>query len=555
MFPAARKPQIIIKTVPEAIYSLNAPINNASFIDSASLPVYEKENVQMMISCAKVLYDNARNQILDALSEIDSRITYWQYQKDHPWNYFVSKNPSKWVTGPTQEEEIEQNLDLLKSHQGELYVLLGQISSLGISFTEGYKNTFLTDYRKGYAWIDSLLEALIRLTTKTSTSDIPFVARAQQLKWKLERVHQFKNDLVADISETEVPSFITRNWLKTGALLFGLNYGYNTITPEHIQSSWKVMQQGFNTVVDPIITTIKDVLTPGWQRKTMLPTEKKDQSEEKKHDVLPPTGKKFFSEYTKEYEPKLEILKNNIIKMGDDYGLQDAAKNVLKNLDDKKFDPALKFMDTVHKSSLVGWNMNPVIRLIMPEIDYARGMALIKELEFIVGLPGIEEKFDAEQERYEKYLLQEKQKYEGKLEKYEKFLLEEKKKYEDQYAAIGKVVLLIPAFLAASGAYLAYQKLTAKNYAPLRRALVDINYLFIDPSKPLNDEQYGKMLYLVYMLKKRAEKELPVKKNTRADFIADLEKIESPELSVASKRAVIEDMFKKYSFLGLIQSK
>jgi hypothetical protein len=114
---------------------------------------------------------------------------------------------------------------------------------------------------------------------------------------------------------------------------------------------------------------------------------------------------------------------------------------------------------------------------------------------------------------------------------------------------------LTPAAFVGWLGYNSYKNLTAPVFGPIRRALVDVNSLFVDQSKQLNDEQYGKMTYLLYNLKKRAEKELTQKNNIREDFIHDLERIESKEFNVAAKRAIVEDMFKKYSFLGLIHKK
>ena len=59
------------------------------------------------------------------------------------------------------------------------------------------------------------------------------------------------------------------------------------------------------------------------------------------------------------------------------------------------------------------------------------------------------------------------------------------------------------------------------------------------------------MVYLLYNLKKLAEKDLPQKNNIRADFLQDLENIESKEFDVAAKRRIVDDMFRKYSFLEL----
>ena len=550
LFSAAKKSYVQIKTIPEAITYLYKAINGVP-TDSSLLPTYEKEYADGMVKCAKVLYDNAHNQILDSLSEIDRRISYWQYQKDHPWKYFVSKNPLKWITGPKQEDEVESNLDTLKSHQGELYVLLGQLSELGTAFIRGYKDTFLTDYQKGYEWIDSLLAMLVRIKIRELPIDSDtFGMRIQKLQARLERVDYFKADLLSDISETIIPSYIERNWLTSGALLFGLNYGYKNYADQIVNAVVFGQKKGLEYIVDPVTTTIKDVLMPGWKTSAKNLFE-----QDEKNKVLPGNKggeNKIVSEMHESYPAKLEELKNYITYMGDKYGLQEEAHNVLKGFEEKRYTSYIPFLESIRAAKPIEKSWNPLKKarefVAQNWEDYALGVGLGRELEIVRSIFDIEDFLKNEQKRYETYLL-------GKMKKYEAYALEQQKKYEDQYAAVGKVVLLIPAFLAATAGYLAYQKLTTKNYTSLRRALIDINYLFIDSSKPLNDEQYGKMVYLVYMLKKRAEKELPVKKNVRADFVADLEKIESPELNVAAKRALIEDMFKKYAFLGAAQSK
>ena len=505
---AAKKQQVEIKTIPQAIHNLNVAIKSVPYLDSSNMSVYEKEYADTMIKCAKVLYHNARNQILEALSEIDDRIAYWQYQKDHPWNYFVSKNPLKWITGPQQQDEIENNLEVLKSHQGELYVLLGNVSELGVTFTKGYKDAFLTDYHKGYEWVDSLLDVLVRIKIKEQlATDIPFIARSRQLKAKLDQVHEFKNVLLSDISETKIPSYIERNWLKAGAVLFGLNYGYQNYSDQIMNAATYGKEKSWEYFINPVTATLQDAITPGWRK--------------------PREEKTVLFDIDLARQSKREAAKNYLSEMGKKYELEAEAGNAVQRLAENDYSLYDKFVEILGEKDLTVARTAPIISSqdwVNRMKDYGRGLAIGGKAEAAKQI------YDLVQYAYA-----------------------QQKQYEQQYEAIGKLVLLIPAIVATGGLYTAYQKLTAKNYGPLRRALVDINSLFIDPSQQLNDEQYGKMIYLVHMLKKRAEKELPLKKNLRADFIGDLEKIESPDLSVVSKRAVIEDMFKKYSFLGLIQ--
>src|SRR5207244_10408698 len=101
---------------------------------------------------------------------------------------------------------------------GELYVLFGNLAQLVSDFNAGYKDIFLADYQQSYAWIDRLLDALIRIkTSKQAASSSPFVARIHQLQEKLENVGQLKDELLSDISETIIPPYLMRNWLKGGA--------------------------------------------------------------------------------------------------------------------------------------------------------------------------------------------------------------------------------------------------------------------------------------------------------------------------------------------------
>ena len=505
--------QVQVKTAQEALMHVRRAITN--FPKNVATQSYEKEQAGILVACAKMLYDNARVQILEALSEIDNRMAYWQYQKDHPWDYFVSKNPLKWVTGQKQEEEIENNLDTLKSHQGELYVLLGQLSELGNAFTHGYKDTFVADYTKAYAWIDGLLDTLVRIKTKTLAEAIssPFIARAELLKAKLENVNQLKNNLLADIPETAVPGYLTRNWFKSGVVLFGLGYGYKNFYDQITSALTVGQEKSVEYVINPVAATLKDVLTPGWRKNVA------------QDEILP--------HLPQSYKTQLNLAKEYVVDMGNKYALQEDAQKVLQKLDTNDYSGYAQFVEDVGtKESLELLAYSPAKSIQQAGKwaegvkDWLRGHALGKELE---GLQHFQD--------------------------FGKYALTQKKEYEEQFAGVGKLVLLVPAVLAAGGSHYAYQKLTEKNYAPLRRALVDINSLFVDPSKPLNDEQYGKMIYLTYMLKKQAEKVLSQKNNIRADFIHDLERIELQEFNVAAKRAIVEDMFKKYDFLGLVQKK
>lgn len=232
--------------------------------DSQAVQVYENKHSYTLVKCAKVLYDNARQQILLALQEIDKRKSYWQYQKDHQWYYFLTKSPVKWVTGEKQNVEINNNLELLESQQGELYVLLGLLAESGNVYDHNYKVIFVHDVTKAYEWIDNLVDLLARIKTPPVQNDRAFLARATRLKSKLEKVDYFKDDILFEIRETQIPTRLERNWLKYGTLMAGLGFGYSMGVAEQLKSSFGNLAGGAKEfLIDPLQDIVEEIFAAG----------------------------------------------------------------------------------------------------------------------------------------------------------------------------------------------------------------------------------------------------------------------------------------------------
>lgn len=469
-FTAQQSSVATISTVPQVVAMLSKIIIHFPGDDTITLQEYEKKQSKTILTCAKILYDTAYAQILDTLQEIDNRLAYWKYQKTHQWSYFLTKNPMKWVTGAPQGVEIEHNIDQLQSHQGELYVVLGQLAEHGNAYDHKYKTVFMTNYQQAYAWVDTLLDLLIRINISVQNfEDIsPFIARVMLLKAKLEKVRSFKNQLLMEMQDTQIPATFERNWLKYGAAAAVLGLGYQNISFDQIKNSLEALKNNFvNYIVEPVHSIIKDVFVPTGVQGDLLVSRENI-------DVIKQSIKNFINGLSISADQKKQIVED--IALGKSGSFQALVDNIAK-----------------------GWNYKRTI--------------------------------------------------EGKNLLYEFILLQGAERTQKQIAGVAKIGFLTPALLSSWPAYKGYQRLTAKDYAPIRRALVDINFIFVDPTQPLDDEQYGKMLYLIYNLKKRAEKDVPL--NDRADFMQDLERIESKEFGVAAKRAIVEDMFRKYSFLKL----
>lgn len=108
---------------------------------------------------------------------------------------------------------------------------------------------------------------------------------------------------------------------------------------------------------------------------------------------------------------------------------------------------------------------------------------------------------------------------------------------------------LIPLAGTCFGVAKTYQWATARDYSPIRLALADVNSLLIESPMPLDDYDYGKLIYLVHKLRNKASM---LKAALCNEFLADVTKLESKRFDVVAKRGIVENMFNRYAFLGRI---
>ena len=451
---------------------------------SNAIQAYEKEQASVLIKSAKVLYDNARVQILQALVELDKRKAYWSYQKNHQWKYFITKNPIKWVTGQSQQQEIENNLEQIQSHQGELYVLLGQLVQLGAIYDEDNKTLFVADYTKGYDWIDKFLELLPRLHViglDASDNHSPFLARAVELRLKLARVNRFEEQLLSDVQDTTIPSHAARNWLKYTTMLYLFGQAYQR-ADQIGEWALSFIDRSKNYLID-IAMPVKEMFFPGIEGKNALIVKQEN-----------------INAALLAMQTFLDRLQNKKV-------ITAQEKDIVIN--DTRTGSSAEFQKLLNKKIMSkGWNKF---------LYGAEGWSIFLQLLALLGGGNIEK----------------------------------------EIVGLRNIALLAPVgivgWVGYSGLGSMYQRFASQDYRPIARSLLDVNSLFVDQTRPLDDERYGKMVYLLYNLKNRVKKELP--QNVREDFLHDLEMIELKEFDIAAKRRIVEDMFKKYSFLRLHEQK
>src|SRR4030095_3434123 len=225
---------------------------------------YWQSKSSTILRCARILHEASTSQILRALQEIDKRLIYWLYQQEHQWEYFIRKNPLKWVMGKTQDIEIATNIELLQSKQNELYIRLGELSS--IDWHE-YLMAF-NNHQASYALVEKLFTILSgkKETSGQFLSGDNYSAIVTQLKNELKKVSNFKETILSSLADTAVPHHIMRNWVKYGALMVVSNMVYNTqlISPgaliDYQKSAEKYWQE---ELVPPVKSIVNKVFFRG----------------------------------------------------------------------------------------------------------------------------------------------------------------------------------------------------------------------------------------------------------------------------------------------------
>ena len=190
---------------------------------------YEQLCSALLLQCAQMLSDNARRQLLDALHEVDDLIVYWRYQKNHPLSYCFGKSPHKWVTGKSQEKEVNSNIKRLEYKQAELYTTLGKLTAHAHSFTECGMG-----FAECYTWIEELFSVLscIKNGPEKTNDGTRFDKIAAQLELKIKSVGNLRYHCLHSIASAKKSNHFVRNWIGYTVALAAAGYAvhYYVIT-------------------------------------------------------------------------------------------------------------------------------------------------------------------------------------------------------------------------------------------------------------------------------------------------------------------------------------
>jgi hypothetical protein len=492
-------------------------------VASDTFKKYEQISSALLLICAQSFFYDTRNQILNALDEIDQLIIYWRYQQHHQLRYFFSKSPHKWVMGQSQAKEIAHNVIKLERKQRELYTMLGALAAHAHALT-----TCDINYDDCYAWVNGLL-AVVPYTSENS-ENVEFDIIATQLALRMKKMDVLQHDLLRSLAATRKPSHFVQYWITYTTMASAAAYitYYHTHNPGVIPAA---AQRTSDFVQGVIKSVVVDPMTDLYQVFFGIDAKGSVDNIEKRVDAIEKLAndvKANVSQLSKDQAKSLReyaegILKATLEKMNvvnKDQILADVAKNNLESLNALckdtgwsawTFDSRLD-QETVRILLLV----DEILNLLIPYLDLLDQniLPLTQEIGFLfVDLGHIVGDF-----------------------------------IKNNFWT-AKLAAFTPLAATCVGSVKTYKWMTAHDYSPIRIALADVNALLIESGTQLNDYAYGKLLYLVFKLRNRADS---LKDPLAHEFLADVAKLESKQYGSETKHSIVENMFNKYAFLGRI---
>lgn len=472
----------------------------------------------ILLQNSVVLTNNARDKFLTILDEINNSLMYWRDQKNHPTKYFFHKSPIKWVMGKNQVKEVADNIKKLEKLEHSMRDVLGKM----IKHLYAFNPNISVD--ETYGWVEQLLSIVSCIGTydDKAADSTRFDQLAQKLRFYIGRVGNFKNVTMAKVASAKKPSHLVRNWMAYTAAIVAGYQAYNFYTNP------KVYQLESNDGLRGMTNAewITDLI--GLDALKGYASDIQGYAQTKVIDPLIDTGSAIFvsgSRVAEDENIKLhrKELKDVLAKLKEEvpgwiWGTLGGKLEEGKTLSDIEVQYILQEEEKGNTTPLLEllYNMKKNKTALASSVDEIIQLGLI--YVNLVAYHGV-------------------------------------KSQSDELRVVKNLAILAPTLLAswfaAGGLGKFYNWFTARDYSSVRLALIAINSLFIEARAPLNDSDYGKLIYLLQGLKVKAMRYLPTQNNVRDDFLSDIAKLESQQFTVETKRRIIKNMFNKYQFLSL----
>lgn len=560
----------------------------------------EELRCALLLKVSVPLAEFVRKAILHTLNDLDKQIKYWEYQQSHSMSYFFHKSPLKWFNQRKQSQEILGNLRQLRYAQTEHFKMLGYLK---IHLNAFDNNAAVSNQ---YTWLGQLLSLVHQLCTgkDLKVQEIASYNKLMPLMQRLLDRVEGHQDRVTDrvIGDAYKPNHLVRNWWKYSAgaagALAAWYYGYHN--QENREKITNVVTSFGKSFYEQVVTGPLEGARDVFLEKTKKPGDEK-KPKDFVEGVLDKATKiagglnqqldKFVSMFSpandnngegqEDENNSSEAEAPDDTSNGDDNGagnirevfgrIRQSVGRIYTELkrDDEVVQVNRGWMSR-GAASVFNWVGNSALNSRFPqqkrvviqgeidqlEPDVSELVQLLEEhgTTLLASSSNISEKVPEVVDGIRDGV-------EGVTDSLKQFIDEMRASLSDghdiikQQKATFALLRLVPLGALACGAgallYKAYKTLRGKpNYEPIRTGLVDIAHLLnwyedVQPNQMLA-EDYGKLLYLGYRLKKE-KRRVPEEKRNR--FVNDINKLSSAWLTADKKMKVVDLMYKTYDFL------
>lgn len=493
-------PETKLKSILESAYQLCKRSLETVVLDvqsphalSLEQQQYQLFGMALLVKSIPLITLSIRKEIITILNTLDEHLYYWTMQSRHQLYYLFHKPPAKFVERKTQQQDIDENIQLIYRMQQYYFHLLGRFDRL---LHDMSTHTPLT---MQHAWVDSVFEiaetvvfgkpsVLTYPDAPISMQEDVLLKRATRIVSNFGSMNVRLNTLIARVA---IPCHFKRHWLAyTGVVLCASALGlYACTNPDRVKTSYEKFKGHTRELFDYGKVSLLRV----WRL--------------------------FVPERKVKSEPlmTLEQLEDLLGQFKDDPGLTDDLKSSLRaSLDTRSFKPWLDLcLLAFAKDSNESW---------FGKIGAVKNAFTNNSLSRRTCVDGAG-------------LL---------LGQGQQWLQKTDEKVSLLFALVGTITIGVGAYKILNLLYHVL-KPRAHDFEPLRTALVNIERLLIkleETGGVIDDIHWGRLLHAL----NRVEQEVPfVQDPDRWQFEHDARDLASPLLSVRYKLGLIQNMFRRYT--------
>ena len=515
-------------------------------VDSPFIREHKQVQSALLLQVSVVLGDYTYKMLLGLLTIVDSHLSYWQEMNDHSDYYFFHKSPFKWIIGKNQQQEINDNIQLLYAIQKKYLKTLGLLTKHLQQFND---NGTIDEH---YTWLGQFIMIIQALCTRRHKVDVIDCENATiAMRRVLKNILPYKNRVLLVIDKAKPPYHFVRNWTRYVALLIGAGFAYknrvliDTWAGKNSQNQYKkfVNSAWRKCFISPMKNAYDTIMINDGTKKTNIIGE----MQEKKKLIV--QSKKLLAEQDSQLKKYIEDTKNRRAI---------TCESIKKDLEQKleanliKIEEKEKILHDIHEGDIGSLqqffnNLPKTIKFFFGGIEVAAVQSGLNLIQFIWFSDGQKVVNDTRSilNHVSKALVN----VDEALLYFVDLLDSEIKKTQMTL----RFIALIPAMVTGWGMYKLTNKfyvlLTRHNYSVMRNIVVQINEMLIEFHDDMNNECYGKLIYLLYKLKRAALVQIP-QKSIKRKFLRDIEIFSWYGYTAGEKRLLIDNMRWKYDFLS-----